>query len=111
MLRPLLVAFVAVAFWVLALSGSLIQFAVAQSGSLENPTPTALPTVSPEAVRKAYMNCLLEVDRIGQELITNQRAREEESRTQLKFCENRKKECALNRNSAGCRTFVEEFAS
>jgi hypothetical protein len=104
-------AFFARFYWSLAFCNFLIQPALAQTQLLDQPTPTALPAVAPEAVRKAYMNCLLEVDRIGQELITNQKAREEESRMQLKFCENRKKECSLNRDSAECRTFVEEFAS
>jgi hypothetical protein len=31
----------------------------AQTGT---PEPSAVPTVAPEAVRRAYMNCLLEVD-------------------------------------------------
>ncbi len=90
---------------------SLAPICMAQTSMLETPSPTALPTTPPESVRKAYMNCLLEVDRLDQELIANQKARDEESRTQLKFCENRKKECSLNKDGAECRTFVEEFAS
>jgi hypothetical protein len=77
------------------------------------PTPQFTPVVevSPEMVRKAYMNCLLEVDKTGESLIGHGKAREAESKSQLRFCDNRKKDCGVNRNAPECRTFVEEFAT
>ena len=78
-------------------------------------TPTSQPAtdtaVSPEMARKAYMNCLLEVDKTGESLIGKGKAREAESKSQLQFCDNRKKDCGANPNSPECRTFVEEFAA
>ncbi len=83
----------------------------AQVHPWQTPQTTPLPDVTEEGVRKAYMNCLLEVDKVQEEDSFSRKAREEESRSRLKFCDNRKKDCSLQRQSADCRTFVEEFAS
>lgn len=74
------------------------------------PTPTAVPTVAPEAVRKAYMNCLFEVDKTQESLLGHATARKAETATQLSFCENRKKDCLAKKDGLECRTFVEEFS-
>ncbi len=73
-------------------------------------TPTPLPTVAPEMVRKAYMNCLLEIDRTEESMELNRKARRVEVETQRQFCDNRKKECTLKKDGLDCRTFVEEFS-
>ncbi len=86
----------------------------AEEQQLEQPvrtTPTPLPTVAPEDVRKAYMNCLFEVDKAEQSASLNRRARQAEAMNQLTFCENRKKDCSLRKDGADCRVFVEEFAA
>ena len=64
-----------------------------------------------EAISKAYMNCLIEVDRSMAELMrhANAKAVRAESKSQRAFCENRKKECKETPDSAGCSTFLEEF--
>ena len=72
--------------------------------------PVITPEVSVEEVNKAYMNCLLEADRALESFSGNFRARDHESKLQLKLCENRKRDCSLKRGSADCRAFVEEFA-
>ena len=83
--------------------------------SAQEVIPTAQPAtdtaVSPQMARKAYMNCLLEVDKTGESLIGKGKAREAESKSQLQFCDNRKKDCGTNPNSPECHTFVEEFAA
>jgi hypothetical protein len=72
-------------------------------------TPTPLPTVAPEMVRKAYMNCLLEIDRTEDSLELSHKARRAEVETQRLFCDNRKKDCTAKKDGLDCRTFVEEF--
>jgi hypothetical protein len=74
-------------------------------------TPTPLPTVAPEMVRKAYMNCLLEVDKTEDSVFSSRKARRAEADTQRLFCDNRKKECTAKRDGVDCRTFVEEFTA
>ena len=74
------------------------------------PPPVLTPDASVEEVSKAYMNCLLEADRALESFAGNFRARDHESKLHLKLCENRKRDCSLNRGGADCRAFVEEFA-
>ncbi len=74
-------------------------------------TPTPLPTVAPEMVRKAYMNCLLESDRTEDTTSLASKARRLEVETQRRFCDNRKRDCTSKKDGADCRTFVEEFAA
>lgn len=74
-------------------------------------TPTPLPTVAPELVRKAFMNCLLEVDRTEDSISSSAKARKAEAETQRLFCENRKRECGVKKDGIDCRTFVEEFTA
>jgi hypothetical protein len=74
-------------------------------------TPTPLPTVAPELVRKAFMNCLLEVDRTEDSISGSAKARKAEAETQRIFCENRKRECGVKKDGIDCRTFVEEFTA
>jgi len=77
----------------------------------EYSTPTPPPTIAPEMIRKAYMNCLLESDRTEDTASLASKARRLEVETQRRFCDNRKRDCTAKRDGADCRTFVEEFAA
>lgn len=102
-------------FWLGAVAIITVQLVRTDLLRAQEPevTPKTAPdaSVSPEMARKAYMNCLLEVDKTGESLIGKGKAREAESKSQLQFCDNRKKDCSANLNSPECRTFIEEFAS
>lgn len=62
-------------------------------------------------ISRAYMNCLIEVDRTMAELSVkaNTKAVRAEAESQKAFCANRKKDCKEAPTSAGCRVFLEEF--
>jgi hypothetical protein len=60
---------------------------------------------------RAYMNCLIEVDKTMAALSGNAdlKAVRIEAQSQRAFCDNRKRDCQAKRDSAECRTFISEF--
>jgi hypothetical protein len=68
-------------------------------------------TITSEEISKAYMNCLIEVDKTMSNLaeVTNLKAVRVEVESQRTFCANRKRDCIINPESAECGIFVEEF--
>jgi hypothetical protein len=66
-----------------------------------------------EEISKAYMNCLMDVDLMVADLVANDKAkaRSSETKAQLAFCENRKKDCKSAPKSPECRVFIEEFVT
>lgn len=62
-------------------------------------------------ISRAYMNCLIEVDKTMAVLAghANLKAVRAESQSQRAFCENRKRDCLGHQNSSECRTFIAEF--
>lgn len=73
-------------------------------------TATPLPTIAPAAIRKAYMNCQLDVDETKETSSLSSKVRRIEAETKMAFCENRRRDCSLKKDGPDCRTFVEEFA-
>lgn len=67
--------------------------------------------ITSEDISKAYMNCLIEVDKTMSNLagVTNLKAVRVEVESQRTFCANRKRDCIVNPESAECGIFVEEF--
>jgi hypothetical protein len=64
-----------------------------------------------EQISKAYMNCLIEVDKTLSVLAgnTNLKAVRSEAESQRAFCVNRKRDCVTGPTSSECQTFIDEF--
>jgi glycerate-2-kinase len=71
----------------------------------------ATPGVSQAMIDKAYMNCLLEVDRITDSFSkAKSKIGDYEAKSQQLICNNRKRDCAQSLDSLDCRNFIDEYA-
>ncbi len=71
----------------------------------------ATPGVSQAMIDKAYMNCLLEVDRIADSFSkAKSKIGDHEAKSQQLICNNRKRDCAQSPESLDCRNFIDEYA-
>lgn len=86
------------------------QHAAVPHGSITEPQSKSADSSQAELSR-AYMNCLIEVDKTMSVLAGNSniKAVRAESQSQRAFCENRKRDCLSKIDSAECRTFISEF--
>ncbi len=107
----------AIAALVLVLFGLPLPRLAAESEQVSSPNtslsgnPAKTRVFSQADLSRAFMNCLIEVDKTMSVLASNSnnKAVRAETKSQRAFCENRKRDCLAQIDSPECRTFISEF--